>query len=205
MTWEQRIAEFKERMSRKRELLRQKNEEERQHFEAECQSPEFLQKFTKPSSQLFQLWRLQKSLALQHNFEEAKTVKQHAEELQKQETNEAQKRAMHSVQQHYEKLLLKQKKELQCLEANDLRKLKQMECEMKKEKEAVQKLNKQVESRMRDKRVPLKRMILRSNSRETTAPFLKRESRTKSCLDRSSTALEVRMPDLRAVLRGRGK
>jgi hypothetical protein len=151
------------------------------------------------------MWRLQKSLALQHDFEDAKTVKHHAEELQRQETNEAQKRAMRSVQQHYEKLLMRQKRESECLEANDVRKLKQMESEMKKEKEAVQKLSKQVESRMREKRAPLKRLTIATNSREATATVVKRPSRTPSCVETNSTALEVRMPDLRAMLGERCK
>jgi hypothetical protein len=92
----------------------------RKYFEIECQSPEFLQRFTKRSPHLFQLWKLQKSLALQHNFEESKQVKQYAEDLQKQETLEAQKRAMRSVQRNYEKLLWRQKRELECADANDV-------------------------------------------------------------------------------------
>jgi hypothetical protein len=69
--WEQRIADFKQRCARKQEQLRQKHDLERQQFEQHCQTSDFLQRFTKPSSQLHQLWRLQKSLGIQHNFKAA--------------------------------------------------------------------------------------------------------------------------------------
>jgi hypothetical protein len=202
VTWEQRIGEFKERATHKMELLREKHEAERRNFEGQCQSPEFLQKFTKPSSQLLQLLKVQKNLALQHNFEGAKQVKERAKELQRQETDEAQKRAMRSVQQNYEKLCFRQRREIECAEANDIRKLKQMENEMKREKEAAEKLNKQAELRMKEQRMTLKRPVIPTNSRAASAEMARWTRKTRSGL---AVALEVNLPDLKAVLGGRGK
>jgi hypothetical protein len=132
--WEQRIADFKSSSARKLQLIQERHEIERKQFERECQSSEFLQRFTKPSSQLLQLWKLQKTLAQQHQFEEAKQVKKEAEDRQKQEAIEAEKRATQSIHQIYAKMVLRQNRELECAEACDTRKLKQMEIDMKRNK-----------------------------------------------------------------------
>jgi hypothetical protein len=47
------------------------------------------------------------------------------------------------VRQNYEQLLLKQRRESECANANDGRKLRSLEFEMTKEKEAVGKFNRQ--------------------------------------------------------------
>jgi hypothetical protein len=200
--WEQKITEFKQRCVRKQEQLRQKHDLERQQFEQNCQTPDFLQRFTKPSSQLHQLWRLQKSLAFQHNFEAAKEVKQKAEALQQKETAEAQKRAMRSVQVHYDHLLLQQKREVECIQANDARKLAQLEGDMQREKEAVCKLNRQVETRLRDRRPPLKRGGPLPGRVEVVSQLSKR-TRPKSGFGEGASPLVVKLPDIKTVLGGR--
>jgi hypothetical protein len=81
-----------------------------------------------------------------------------------------------------------------------------MESEMKREKEAVQKLNKQVESRMKDRRLPAKRSGFAPNSREPSVYLAKRITRTKSGAgDVMSGALDLKIPDVKAVLGARGK
>jgi hypothetical protein len=150
---------------------------------------------------------MQKKLALQHDFAAAKKLKAHCEEMQRAETAEAQRRAMRSVQQNYEQLLARQKREVECAAANDARKLKQMEGERTKEVDAVQKLNRQVETRLRDKRPPLKRSAVPQNSRETTAHLVKRQARLKNGLGEASVGgqLDVKIPDIRAVVVGKPK
>jgi hypothetical protein len=177
--WEQRIADFKSCAAKKLRLIEEKHEMERTQFEKECQCSEFLQKFTKSSSQLLQLWRLQKSLAQQRQFAEAKHVKKQAEELQRQETAEAEKRAIRSIQQHYMRMILRQKKELECAEAHDARKLRQMEAEMKREKEAAQKLNKQMETRIMDRRTERRQPAIAIPAGETRACTAKRVVRVR--------------------------
>ena len=207
--WEQKIADLKQREQAKIEEIEKKQEEERQAFEAKCQTPEFLQRFTKPSAALRQLWKLQKGLALQHNFEGAKEVKQRAEELQRQETEEAQKRAMRSIQRNYEKLIVKQKREIECANANTVRKVQQMEVERTKDKEVKEKLNRQVESRLKERRPPLKKSTLpplSANSRETT-PYMTRRARNRGNLqaDAPSQALEIKIPNIKAVIGTKGR
>lgn len=158
--WEDRIKALKESEQSKIEEIEARQQKEREEFEEKCQTQEFLQKFTKPSARLLQLWKLQKGLALQHDFEGAKEMKARAEQLQKQETDEAQKRAISSVKVNYEKLVVKQQRELECAVANGKRKISQMEIEMKKDLENRDKLSKQVEIRMKEYRQPLKKSRL---------------------------------------------
>jgi hypothetical protein len=140
-------------------------------------------------------------LALQHDFKGAQEVKRQVDELQRRETVEAEKMALKSVQQNYEKLLVMQKRELECAEANDIRKLKQMENEMQRERETVQKLNWQVETRINNKRSPFKKSGLPVNSRETIAQIVSRKGRPNSEAQR----LDIRLPDIRTVLAGKAK
>jgi hypothetical protein len=200
--WEQRIADFKQRFARKQEQLRQKHDLERQQFEQHCQTSDFLQRFTKPSSQLHQLWQLQKSLAIQHNFEAAKKVKHTAEALQQKETAEAQKRAMRSVQVHYDQLLLQQRREVECTQANSARKLAQLEAEMQREREAVCKLNRQVETRLRDRRPPAKRGATLPGRADAPSQLAKRD-RPKSGFGDGASQLVVKLPDIKPVLGAR--
>lgn len=158
--WEERIKALKESEQSKIEEIEARQQKEREEFEEKCQTQEFLQKFTKPSARLLQLWKLQKGLALQHDFEGAKAMKLKAEKLQKQETDEAQKRAIASVKVNYEKLVVKQQRELECAVANGKRKISQMELEMKKDLENKDKLSKQVETRIKEYRQPLKKSRL---------------------------------------------
>jgi hypothetical protein len=205
--WESRLAEFRERCAHKRDRLEQRHAAERREFEARCQAPDFLLRFTKPSSQLLAAWRMQKKLALQHDFDAAKQLKARCDEMQRAETAEAERRAMRSVQQNYEQLLARQKREVECAAANDARKLKQMEAERRREKEAVEKLNRQVETRLRDRRPPLKRSGAPQNSREITSHLVKRQARIKSGLGEASVGgqLDVKISDIKAVLVGKPK
>jgi hypothetical protein len=149
------------------------------------------------------LWRHQRSLALQHDFEAAKDVKARAEELQRRETIEAQNRAMKSVRQNYGQLLLKQKREIECTRANNLRKIKAMELEMTRAKEAAEKLNKQVELRIKDQRPPLKRSVLPppSGSQKDGLSAGRRGTRARSGLNEPTAAqLDVKIGNIKAVL-----
>jgi hypothetical protein len=207
--WEQKMARLRAKQEQKMLILEQRQQEERELFEQKCQTPDFLQRFTKPSSQLLALWRLQKSLAFQHEFDAAKDAKARAEELQRRETMDAQSRAMKSVRQNYEQLLQRQKREIECAKANDIRKLKALEIEMKKEKEAVEKLNKQVETRIKDQRPPLKRSglpPLQAAQRDGSSQLLRRAGRPRSGLNEQGGAqLDVKITNIKAVLGGKSK
>jgi hypothetical protein len=203
--WTARIAQAKAKQTEQLEFLEQKHQEERELFEQKCQTPDFLQRFTKPSPQLLSLWRHQKTLALQHDFEGAKDIKARADELQRRETVDAQTRAMNSVRQHYELLLLKQKREIECAKANNLRKIKAMELEMNKAKEAAERLNKQVEIRMKDQRPPLKRSVLprlQRAQRDGTSGG-RRALRPRAALNEQiSGQLDIKIGNIKAVLGG---
>lgn len=201
--YEQKLNRVKERENRKLEQLEERQEEERCQFESRCQNPEFLQRFSKPSASLLQMWRIQKRLALAHDFEGAKEMKTRADELQKKETEEAQRRAILSVQQNYEKLIEKQKRELECAKANGERKIKSLENQYIKEKEAREKLEKQVEVRMNEqKRAPQRKgSCLPPLNREIPT----RAARTRSAFRKAEEAkptvqLDVKLTNIRSVL-----
>jgi hypothetical protein len=101
---------------------------------------------------------------------------------------------MAAVRQNYEQLLLKQKREFECAKANDVRKLKALELEMTKEKEAVDRLNKQVETRMKDRK---------SISKKSVLPPLKarRNEKPRTPMAEQGTGqLEVRLCNVKAML-----
>lgn len=227
--WEEKIQTLKESEQKKIEEIQQRQQVEREEFESKCQTPEFLQKFTKPSARLLQLWKLQKGLALQHDFEGAKELKQKAAELQKIETAEAQQRAINSVKVNYEKLVMKQRRELDCAIANGQRKIVQLEQEMKRDLETRDKISKQMEVKIKEWRRPLKKSCLpplNSNSPSqnqyipnslleenstvqrdiTTSALSKRvvasgakKSRAKSKME-PSAVLDVKITNIRSVL-----
>lgn len=146
---ERRIQSLKEREQEKINELHQSQEQEKQEFFAVCQEREFLSRFSKPSKELLQLRKVQRELALAHDFDGAKQAKKSAEELQQLETLEAQKRAMESVKLNYQQLVERHEREMHCHVENSRRKIATMEAEMEKMDDANQKLLRQPEGKLK--------------------------------------------------------
>lgn len=114
--WDELLRAYKERQSNERGKLLQRHKEEQEKFSEKWTQHSTLIPFNKPSSQLIQLRKMQKNLALTKNFAEAKAIKLRAEELQRQETIEAEKKIKQAIWTSYQTLKEKQKRELDCFD-----------------------------------------------------------------------------------------
>ena len=106
--------------------LEQKHLHEQEDYERSVQAPEFIQTFSKPSEKLLELRRIQKTLALSHEFQKARQVKAEADLLEIQETRIAEQRIARSIKNRYEVLLNHQQQEILCAKMNSERKLQKI-------------------------------------------------------------------------------
>lgn len=148
--YHQRLNEMKEREQTKLQNLMDTQEQERVQFEANCTKPEFLQKFSKPSTRLLQMRKIQRQLAIAHEFEKAKMVKLQADQLQRDETAVAKRRAVECIKKNYAQLLERQQTQLECAKQNSDRKIMALENQMEKELEANRNLARGLESKLQE-------------------------------------------------------
>lgn len=148
--YEETLNNHQENENRKLELLTRKHENEITAFEEQCQSKEFLQLFTKPSPQLIQLKNQQRSLALAHDFDGAKSFKEKVDQLQVDESLIAQKKVIDTIRQNYQILIEKQTNERNCLLLNSRRKEKTIQKNLRKEIEANILFEKQVRQKIEE-------------------------------------------------------
>lgn len=148
--YQKRISLLKENEQKKLQQLIEIQACERKQFELDCQSPEFLQRFSKPSKKLLQVRKIQKALALAHKFDEAKTIKMEGDVLQRSETLQAKRCAIRYIKSSYQKLLEKQQHQLDCAAENRDRKIRALLGQLERENIANQKLTKQLEQRLKE-------------------------------------------------------
>lgn len=145
-----RISCLKNEEERKLEELEKIHEKERQYFIESCSNSSFLYRFSKPSSKLLQMRQLQKNLAIQHKFNEAKEIKIEADELQRKETKEARLRASECVKKLYKMLIQKQFNQNKCIIENYERKRNMIEENFQKEIEVNKNLTNLLEIRINE-------------------------------------------------------
>ena len=154
--FDQRISQLKETENKRLDDLYERQEAERKSFEAEWSRPQTVMSFTKPSSSLLQVRRMQKSFAISHDFEQAKRLKAAGDEMQRRESERATKSAAASMKAAYANLLEKQEREVDCLIANGQRKLATLECERDRKFKANENLRTQLETRIKGPKQPRK-------------------------------------------------
>lgn len=148
--WKKIFSVFKDQQKENQKKLEQAHDEEMRAFEEKWSTSSSMMKYTKPSPKLIQLRKLQKNLAISHQFEEAKRVKLSADAQQLKESEEAKKRAEQTMINEYDALLEKQKREKQCfydhqkttelfLKNQQCRVLQPLEMQMKQLKTAINK------------------------------------------------------------------
>ena len=146
----ERSLELKKDQERKLFELDRLHEEERQKFIESCSSSSFLHRFSKPSSHLLQLRHLQKQLAIQHNFNEAKKIKIEADKLQLKETKEARLKASDCVRKLYKMIIERQMMQKQCVIDNTIRKTTALEENFNRQNNANKNLTNQLEMRINE-------------------------------------------------------
>lgn len=112
--WKKIFSVFKDQQIESQKKLEQAHNEEKRAFEEKWSTNANMIKYNKPSPTLIQLRKLQKNLAISHQFEEAKRVKLTADLQQIKESEEAKKRAEETMINEYDALIEKQKREKQC-------------------------------------------------------------------------------------------
>ena len=199
--YEERLAQLQAQEQQKIDKLLEYQEFERKQFEADCQKPEFLQKFSKPSPQLLQVRRRQKTLALAHEFDQAKALKTEGERLQREETLKGQERAMERIRALYEQLLTKQHHQLWCAQTNAERKLQVLKDEMTKEKEVHNYVTRRLESQLKETR-SRKATLPPLRSSGTTLPQSKnaRTQLLKYKADPEIKQLDIKLTNIKSVM-----
>lgn len=145
--YNQKLTQHKQECERREKALELEHQHQIEDFQAFWSLPDTMQQFSKPSSQLLNLKRQQRQLALAHDFEQAKHLKSIAEELEKQETEAARARAVETMKIAYQNLLEKQQREKECLLKNNERKEQQIEAEYQKELSSNEKTKKSLQMR----------------------------------------------------------
>ena len=110
--WQKELDDYDAESNSKAEQLATRHHSQIEKFEQYWASEENQRKYRKPTSELLSLWKQEKFLAKQGNFEEAKRIHQEAENLQEKEMQLAQSLFDHDYQLAKEKQEEKQAMEL---------------------------------------------------------------------------------------------
>lgn len=144
--WKELLQTYKDRQKVELSKINERHKKEREMYHEKWTHDSMLIPFKKPSSQLIELRKVQKNLALIKNFAEAKAIKQKADELKKLETIEAEKRINQAIRTGYQTLLEKQKREIDCFEEHTRRTCDYISLKMQELIEPIQKLIKSLKT-----------------------------------------------------------
>lgn len=130
--WEDKFQEFLDNKKEKQEELLEKQQHEVEDFQTKWESRETMLQFNKPSAQLLQIRKIQMSAAFENDFQRAKELKKHGDELEKIETAKAEKIALSAMKRAYHNLQIKHEREVVCANQNWARQQKNLENERDK-------------------------------------------------------------------------
>jgi hypothetical protein len=138
-------AEYAEKIARAREVnderyeqLYEAQKDELLTFQAKWQDPLFLKQFNRPSARLLSLRQIEKGMALDGRFDEAKKTKAIADKIQAQEEASVEGRIMGLVKTEYARLRARQKKEAERMIRHDQKVFDGIQLQHNKELEPVQ-------------------------------------------------------------------
>jgi hypothetical protein len=117
--WNRQLQEYDDESQLRREQLDVRQTEERQKFE-NLWMEEMPRRYRKPSTQLLQLRKIEKSLAVSGSFEKAKKVHSDVEQLAQIEMTNAQAILIHDYEIAQKKLRQKQEQEMELFETTRL-------------------------------------------------------------------------------------
>ena len=123
-------------------------------FKAKWQSEEFVRQFNKPSVRLLQLRDIEKKLALQRKYTEAKQMKKMADDVQKQEERDIQRQLQEKMRSDFTKLRQRHKSEIAKLERFYSEQEQDIRLKMKRELDSLEKAMKAMEMKQN---APVKR------------------------------------------------
>jgi hypothetical protein len=113
--WNRQLQEYDEKSCSRREQLCARQADERAKFE-NLWMEEMPRKYRKPSTELLQLRKIEKALAVSGNFQKAKKVHGDVEQLAQIEMTNAQSLLIHDYEMAQKKLIQKHQQELELFE-----------------------------------------------------------------------------------------
>ena len=130
-TWNQRIERAKRQCYSKLEEFDNMQEQALQEFDEKWNDPNYLRAYSKPSTQLNTMRKLERKLVILKSYGEAAQMKKKADKMEKEETKQNQQRGVNEMIKQRNQLIAQQK-----IEREDYaRKLRQSLLLMKKQKE----------------------------------------------------------------------
>ena len=141
--WERVLRDFRVEQEKQRQIMLEDHEQDKLEYEEKWKDPAMMKPYSKPSAQLMELRRTQKRMALAKRFNEAKMIKERADQLQLAEGIQAEKRVLVSIQAGYDALIEKQKREIECFDEHERRTVAYIELEKRK---ACQPIERQIQA-----------------------------------------------------------
>ncbi|OHT15631.1 hypothetical protein TRFO_13997 [Tritrichomonas foetus] len=142
------ISEENQYFEEKVEELKEKHFSEIDNFKSVWARPEAIIPFNKPSPQIFQLRKQQKSMALIRDFTNAKVLKKQADNLERKEASQAIKRAEETMKAEYKQLMDRQDREISCLKDNHQKNIANLELNKEKELKAIKNTEQQLKEKL---------------------------------------------------------
>lgn len=136
--WDRVLHDFKIEQEKQRQIMLEDHVREQEEYEEKWRDPSMMMPFSKPSAQLMELRRTQKRMALAKRFNEAKQIKERADQMQIAEGLAAEKRVMVAIQAGYDALIEKQKREVECFDEHERRTIAYIELERRKATEPIE-------------------------------------------------------------------
>ncbi|EAY19452.1 hypothetical protein TVAG_101700 [Trichomonas vaginalis G3] len=202
------ITRMKEQDKQNLEKLKQQQDDERKKFEEKWSTPEAVIPYSKPSSKLLQLKRMQKAMALNHEFAKAKAFKQQAEEMQKEEAAVGSKQAAEVMKTQYKTLLEQQQRQLECFNEKCERKIRVQEslrdAELASLENARKQLSQRPTNRMKKPRVTIPDVTSRDMRATTPSGLVSTRTRSQYATFKKQpelSKLDVKPLDVPAIIR----
>ena len=203
----QRIEQLREAENERLDRLERQHEKERSEFEEQWARPETTTTFSKPSAQLLQVRKMQKSMAIAHKFEEAKKLKATGDQMQREESVVASQKAVGAMRVAYQQLIDKQEREMDCFMANGYRKLQTLETERDKKLQANEKLRNQLDTRIKGPKVPRRPPVpipdlAPADTRGSVTGIISTRTRSQLAMYKKSpetTRLQIQLGDIQKI------
>jgi hypothetical protein len=119
--WDRAIEFFREERRRERDEMLERHSAEQREYGEKWAAPGALLPFSKPSSELLKMRKMQKDLALAKRFDEARQIKRQVEAMQAVEAKAGEQRAMAAIRAGYQALQERQQKEKLCFDGHETR------------------------------------------------------------------------------------
>jgi hypothetical protein len=146
--WEMRIADFRREADDALGRMAARHEMERRDFQSEWSRPEALVPFSKPSPTLLQLRKMQKTLALTHDYAGAKQIKEECQRLTREESAAGGQRATEAMRSAFLQLRERQQREVECFDEHGRQHIASLEAQRDAELRANEKLQRQLRTKV---------------------------------------------------------